>query len=465
MTLTAPTTQPWLKRLPTLLYWGFFVLGLGWMLYIWSQSTGTPADDELTHVLVARSDWHYPFLILDIWMRVANSLIFMVPSLLGLNGVRLSAVIMTVLTLLLTTLIGRRMGIKWLFLIPLLFWFQPWVSDLGYTGIKSIPFMFLLTLGIYMWLSDHPLWAAFLVGTLPLSRHEGIALTGVWFLYMLYRRKWGAAILCWLPVALYNVVYWLQYQASFQDLPIAIYFRPQSSGYYGSGPWYHFFPPVVVGVGIPVLLWSVFGLPSLRHLRGKAIWMVLPVTYFVVHTVIYLFGLYESGGYGMFLIPIAPGFALLASLGVENLIRWLPAVPALKKAVPVATAIALMLAVIPPIYTTTLTTTPRLMNEAEHTAQEAVNWMKSYGAPDEIIYATYPWFNLLYGLILTPDKKYITNQIMEDKPIGTIFLWDLKYSDVNGVTREFLAQRGWKEITRFNGETIIVYKREALTGS
>src|SRR5206468_3930983 len=92
-----------------------------------------------------------------------------------------------------------------------------------------------------------------------------IALTGLWLLFVLYRRHWRAAVVCALPLLLYNSAYW-----AFEGAPaFLLYFRARPTSFYGSGDWLHLIRPLRYEVGAPVLALSVLGLWPARKLGPR----------------------------------------------------------------------------------------------------------------------------------------------------------------------------------------------------
>lgn len=451
---------------PMLVYWLCFGAGLLWVISIWLRSTGAPADDEITHVLEARAVWNYPYLLLDVWMRVGNTILWVIPSLFGWQGLRAVSMVLGAATVLLTTGCAVKLGLRreWLWLIPLFLWFQMWYADLIYTAIKSVPFTFYMTLGLYLWLSEKYGASSLIFGLLPLSRHEGIALLGLWFGYLLMRGKWRAALLCWLPMVVYNAVYWLVLQVNPPDLPIAIYFQPQGAGLYGSGSWFHYVPGLILGVGFPTLFWAALGLPALRQVGWRALMIVPYLAYCLIHTVIYHFGLYESGGYMMFLLPVAVCFALLAALGVQFL--WDRLLLRLSNLWIVPLRAGIILTATVPLLLYGLTATqPRQMTQHEQTAIQVVAWLKTQPITSKQVWSAYPWINLLYDFTLsTPDKKHIRDVSLPAVKVGDYFIWDVYYSTHRDLPLSlFTDSPHWERIAAFGDNLIIIFRRRGVT--
>src|SRR5437870_4057622 len=73
--------------------------------------------------------------------------------------------------------------------------------------------------------------------------------------------------------------------------------------------------PLACGAGLVIL--ALVGAPTLWRRPGGKIVIATAATYLAAHTVIYRFGLFASGGYFRFLVPLGPFVALAgaAALG------------------------------------------------------------------------------------------------------------------------------------------------------
>lgn len=445
------------------LYWSCFALGLLWLLSLLARATGTPLDDEIAHVVIARSIWQHPEVALNIWGRVANTLIYAVPSLVGLTGARLASVTMAVLTVLVTTAVAQRLGVKRLYLVALMLWFQPWFNDLSYAAITEVPFSLVMILGMYWWLEGRYEQAAVAFSVLSLIRHEGIAFFGLWVLYMLVTRRWKAALVGWLPIALYNLVYGLALHVPLSELPFAIYFRPNAGTFYGSGSLLNYIPAVIVGVGFAELVWGIYGvLPAIR--LGRRAWIFFPfLLYFVIQSVIFWLGLFGSGGYGLFLLPMAPGFALLAALGAEHVLDGLMKAARQNRAQTRQIVIRLWaLVVVVPVLFFGLRTRPYEASSILHALSDAAAWLKANPPTTGQVYSSHPWFNYADDLPATQSISY-DNLVQPDQiHSGDVFVWDDYYSERLGYTYAVMTDPAnhWTVLHTFGNREAVIFQKQ-----
>jgi hypothetical protein len=428
-------------------------LGTGALLLRILISPGVALDDEITHALISLNAWTYPEALLHAWGRVGNTLAYMLPALLdGFEGRRVGAVIMTVVSMLIAAAIARRLGVRPLWLTVMAGLFQPWMLQFGYQGLTQMPFMLALIAGVWFALTERRTAAAFCFGLLAVIRHEGVALTGVAALFIIaegaQRRRWrdlivGLALLA-LPLSAYN----LAYRAIIGVWPSGNLFNLIPTTEYGSGGWLHFVPHLAAGVGLPVGALALLGLiPAARLPRRAVLIGFLPfVFYFVLHTIIYRFGLYASGGYGVFLLPLAPAIAVLAGLGADWAARRLPPLILPPAGILIAGTIIGFGLVTAPLYPV----------EPLHDAlRAAAQWVHEHhpDVPHAAIAAAHiafwrfydphfesPWGDWHYDYAALPERA--------------VLVWDPRYSAGRGADWSLVTDpaSGWRRAAAFNAD-------------
>lgn len=443
-----------------MLYGLVFLAGLGWISYLCFNSPGTPVQDEIGHYLLAKSAWQYPVVILNLWGRSANTLFYMPAAIGGLQAARFFSIAAAAITVLLTTSLAGRIGLTWLFLIPAFLWFQPWFPDLSYTVITEVPFSLCLVLGIYLAIHRRNRWAALCFGLLPLIRYEGIVLTVAWMLYAARKRDWLAVLIAPLPFMIHNFVYFLV----FGRWSIEVYLTPTPTDLYGSGGWFHFAGPLLADVGLPLIILSLISIAATIKLKMKALIFAPYLIYLVVHVTLYRFGLFASGGYELFLLPLAPAFALAAALGLASIRDALSRIldlfgnkPRVWLIVQAGAAIVCMIVIIYGV----LNTHPRPADPEGVAAEQAANWLRSSGLTATPIVSTHVWFTYYYYGLMTPDRVWVKMEPLSTMSPGTVLVWDKHYSPRWGYTYEILSDpaSGWQLLGQFGETTFAVFRK------
>lgn len=455
MSTTFVTARP--RRLDTVLLALVVILGTSALLLRIVTSPGVALDDEITHALISLNAWTYPEALLHSWGRVGNTIAYMLPALLGgFDGRRVGAVIMTVAAVLIAVDIARRLGVRRLWSVALAGLFQSWILLVGYQGLTQMPFALALIAGVWCALTERRAAAALCFGLLAVIRHEGIALTGAAALFIALdclRRRDGRGLIAGLalsalPLAAYNVAYY----AVVGVWPSGNLLNLVPTTEYGAGGWLHFVPPLAAGVGLPVGLLALIGLiPAARLPRRALLIVLLPyVFYFVLHTVIYRFGLYASGGYGVFLLPMAPAVAILAGLGADALLKRLRPE---RLALLVGGAIAAFV-ISYGLLTPTFTVEPvhiALRDAAEWVRVERPDIPRDSLAAAHIAFWRYydPTFDSPWG-----DWGYR----YADLPDAALLVWDARYSAGHGGDWTILTDpaSGWRRVAAFNTDLDIL---------
>lgn len=411
-----------------------FLVGWAWTAWIGVHSDGWLLDDEITHALIAHEVWRDPSLLLNVWGRPANTLAYLLPSYgAGLELRRCAALLMTACIGLLAISLAGHMGLKRTWLVALCFWFQPWVSDVGYQSITEIPFALLLLAAAWRLQRHRPLSAALLVGALPLVRHEGALFVALFILLMAVTKRPVALGLSLLPMVGYNVAH----AVVFGLWPSGNLADWMPTREYGHGTWFHFLPLALQDIGWPVAgLCLVTGL-RLALTRQPAGWLYVPyVLYVLAHVVIYRFGLYASGGYGVFLFPIAPLAAIAAAECLEQLGARLAAWARTLGRLGIATAVLCLLAC--SVAMSGFRTQPRSKDELAVALEQTATWLQAHATPGQHVtrhaepphvIAVHPAFWLFFN----PRWPDYAASLEADGPdrlaVGDFVVWDSKYGE------------------------------------
>lgn len=419
------------------------------------RSTGTAVQDEVNHFLISRHAWESPHLMLHIWGRPANTLVYMLPALWeDLRGARIFSLLLSLLTVWLTMQTAKQLGLKWLFLIPLFTFFQPWFMSHSYLAITEVPFSLYLIAGGYFWLRGKWTIASICFGLLPLTRHEGIVILGVWGLYCLFVRNWKGAIISTLPYGIYNFLYFVV----FSQLPFEIFLNTKPTTFYGSGGWFHFLPPLIQGTGIPVFLLAVISAIWLYKLKRKTFLFVVYASYYLTHVIIYRYGLFASGGYSLFLVPLAPGIALAAAVSIESMWEFLRTKNVLKSLGTKIALITVLLGVCIWVLVLGMQVKPWLLSPEEIGTQEAAKWIRENRPDVSRVVSTHTWFHYFYDLPWPEGRGVGSQTPLNELYSGDLVVWDAHYSDRLGFTKEQLTEGDqWEELVSFQNNLVMIF--------
>lgn len=336
--LTAARSRPWSAEsaAAAALTLAGFLLACSFALL----SAGTYHDDDLTHFQIARWAWIWPSYLLDDWGRPGFTVLYAPAAALGWTAARLFSAALTALTAWLTYLIARDMQIRLASLAPALLWLQPLTFTLSYTTLTETPLALYVTAAVYLWQRRRFALSAAVISLSAVTRHEGVLFLTVWFVAMLAerRRVHELLLLAWAPV-LANLLSTI----ALGETPLLLYLTPKPTAAYGAGGPLTMLTRWALAAGLGPLVLAAMGAGSLWRKRGGRLWLVAGLLYFLAHTFFFRFGLFASGGYARFLVPLGPLVAVAAAAAASQLWR------ALRRTggKPVPQAVALRDAVVP----------------------------------------------------------------------------------------------------------------------
>jgi hypothetical protein len=434
---------------------------------LWTRAAplASTLDDEVGHFLVARDAWVHPQLILNSWGRVGTTLTFMLPAAVGLQVARGAALAMSAGVVLVATQIARRVGVRALVLVPVLLWFQPWFHTYANAVLTEIPFSLALAGAIWAALAGRLGIASLLFGLLPLMRHEGIAVLGLWVVYLLLRRAWRALALAVAPELIYQAVYGL----ALDRAPFSLYFHSTATAVYGRGGWLHYVLPLARSVGPSVGLLAVLGVVAgrrnIRFLLVAAPYLLLVL----LETAIFHFGLFSSGGSISYLVPVAVLAALAAAVGFDALIAYARShQPRAPRWPQLGSAAALAAVVVAATVGYAFRTHPARADAAAVPMRQAVRFLHARHIEPSSAAATHVWFFQLSGKRIPAGDGYHSPWSRPPAPQrlarGSVVVWDCFYSNRFGLRWRRLALAGFHELARFGGGRVVVLERAALRG-
>jgi hypothetical protein len=330
--------------------------------------------DDLTHYLYAKWAWKWPAYLVDSWGRPGFTVLYFLPAGLGWGACRVLSAVLTAVSALLAFFVARRMGLRHAWAVVLLAYTQPLFFQLSQTTLTETALAFYLILAVF--LAQRGRWAlsAAVLSIGLVTRHEAAVFVPLWAWFawrgeqtdaaqpgcekgFSHQRGWepeprhscrdygparpegpglgmaldgacpsrglanqGRALLSlwpivWAPLVV-NAACWF----ARLETPLSHLLEPKPSELYGHGDWLTFFSRTLEAWGPGVTVLAMLGLyGTWRSLRGGALVTSCIVVYFAAQTVVRALGLYDSGGYARFLVPISPLVAVAALAGWHRL--------------------------------------------------------------------------------------------------------------------------------------------------
>lgn len=483
--------------------------------------------DDLTHYLFAKWAWQWPAYLIDEWGRPGFTALYFLPAGLSWTACRLLSTLLTAAAAWLAFRIAQRAGLRSAWAVIPLCYAQPLYFQLAQTTLTETPLAFYLTFAVYLAQRDRWAWSAAFISLATITRHEAAIFIPLWILLawrettpllcscsvssclaeILWHRRlvgdstgetpvpqhglraepglWRLWPLIWAPVAV-NVA-----AVAIGMVPgIVRLFEPKPSAMYGQGGWLTFFSRSMEAFGPAVMVLAIVGASRLARMPKGGVVVACAVVYFATHTTIRALGLFNSGGYARFLVPISPLLAVMALSGWSRLrstaprerriatmlaagamiVLWLamerqlalyaaqldeatelPAVHVAAWAVRCTAALLALLAVVtaglgswprhrflrmtavPATIVAMLLLTswalcrPLAKPHAGRIAEEALAWTAAHGFGDREIISANMWVTYATGRALPPLKRGVRSQL-EQAPVGSLFLWDEQFA-------------------------------------
>jgi len=473
-------------------FWVSWLLAIAWSLYRCLTNEAWILDDELTHYLISKDVWSDPKELWHPWSRPGRNLLQFVPAYFGLTAARLWTLFLAGFALWLTGREAKRIGMQGVAFLPLLIGFQWWFPELSYPVLTQTPFMVSWIAAIYFSMRERWVIASLLWGYLPLVRHEGIVLSGLWGLWVIFgpggfarhllKGKWRDSLeafpkALWygfwtfVPLIVMNIASGLMRG----EWPYQLLFESKPTEYYGSGSLWLYLKHLIINCGFPVVILMVIGLwKKWRQFEWKMLlWWTYPA-YFLLHSVIYWKGLFASGGYYHFIMPMAPAIGLVALRGLlflrekygQRVIGWSLVIVVLgglmmphQQYVVSDSHIDGM----PEVHKTyQLIAPPMKLSRYGTGIKEATFYVREHFENLPVlahhIGVTY-WLEGCQSL--QKLEAWGEGNTPEALGSGTVFIWDVHNSvDFHGVSKQRLENNHWRLLESFAFDSVRVYQKQ-----
>ncbi len=448
--------------------WLSMTCGIIWALHLLLASHGVLHDDAIGHFVISREAWHRPTLMLHHWGRPVNTLLYMVPALLGLVYARLASLILAVLTVLLTFLLAKRLRVEYAFMVPALLWFQPWFATwFVHPSMTEIPFSLMMVLSAWLLVSNRVVLASVVIGLFPLLRMEALALTALWVAVCAWRMEWRGVIVASLPTVVYGASYQVVFGhlpgGDFPLIPISLLTRHAPLDYppWRIYRWLSYPRQLALGAGLPLAALALYGVPRLIASPARLTVLAWYGTYAAVHIALIRFRIVWPPE-PRYLLPLAPVVSIAGAAGLETLSSRIHSWLARRQGVgtgSVGSGNLILALVVAAVVAGGLLVSPVPAESGEDAARVAAAWLRQERLNDRTIVSTDVWiYYFLPGHLMpqserpqrNPENTWSAPPPLYELPPGTIAVWDNDLSDAYGLHWTALSSdREWKILKVF----------------
>ncbi|MEM9917187.1 MAG: hypothetical protein AAF990_03785 [Bacteroidota bacterium] len=292
---------------------------------IWYFDGTADAGDSVKHYLVAHSAFDHPHLFFFHWGKPVFTLLAAPFARFGFDGMKCFNVLVTLLTLLCSLQVVRRLGYSNAWLAPFLLLSAPFHLIVIFSGLTEPLFALFMVGALYLALCrEQWAWAVILLSFMPFVRSEGMIICGVFGLYLMWKGRWSL-----LPLfALGHVIYIFagglvtgNYLWIINENPYAAMHRYLEA----EAHLFDFAERLTYVIGIPLYGLLVLGLLSFLwkpynasfKLWLEELWLIVGcfAAFFTAHTLFWYLGIFNSMGLKRVLIGVLPLIGILALRG------------------------------------------------------------------------------------------------------------------------------------------------------
>jgi len=467
----------------------------GWSLTIalGLLSDGVHQDDDLTHFLMARWARWFPEYLLHVWGRPGLTIPLAAVAWVGETDTawhvaRALSASVTAATAALAAIVAAQLGVQKKWWVVAACYLQPLNTLLACTTLTENFAAFYLIAATALLCRGKLIAASLAFSMAMLTRQETGMLLPLWWIAVLGARKTGhrraaAAVLAvWAPV-----VYAVTFRMAIGAWPMRLLSHARGSTEYLPAGWLNYLPHALEAVPPAIAGLAVVGGLSWLRRAGKnrsirLLVVAIPAAFLFCHAAFRALGLFASGGYGRFMVTVAPFAAILAVAGMERLraaLRspaawpwlamasvWLVGalavwhehrdgrLPTLSNQIVrtlcvvagvmlaghvlaavrprragtnwIATGVGLMLAVTVLAHGLAIVR-PLRVGADQRVAYDAARWIEEKGLLKRPVFTTNPW--LCYFLEIAEDPRVHKGpRLLAAMPVGTICIWDAIYS-------------------------------------
>ena len=297
-------------------------------------SDGTyDSGDGIRHYLISRYSWKHPGQLLYSWGKPFFTLISSPFSQFGLLGINVFNILCAILSSFVCFKIALKLNLKYSFLVIFFLCFTPCYFPTINSGLTEPFFGLVLITSIYLMMEEKYFLATLLVSFLPFVRNEGYFLFPLFFIILIYHKKYLTSLLLSFGTLMYSIIGYFYYNDFFW-LKNQNPYNGKNKAFYGQGELNHFITNnnFIWGTALYYLFFAglaalIFNAVYKKLIKDKA--NLLPafiteeniliagsfIVYFAAHSIMWWKGWANSLGLLRVIAAVAPCSALICLRG------------------------------------------------------------------------------------------------------------------------------------------------------
>jgi len=410
-------------------------------------------EDSYAHYLLAKYAWKHLRLFIDIWARPIPTIFLSLTAPFGIIPTKILTIIISLLCGFFTYKTAQAIKLKYSeFLIPFLI-FQPYFLLLSVNPLTEIFFATILIISLFLLLRKNYLASSIICSLLPLVRPEGFFFLLLWLIMLIVIKKWrllpalGLGTIIWYILGLIQSSDILWFYHNFPWLG--------KQGFYGSGGILNYVNlfPKITGFLLPFFLVGFIYL----IIKKKFLLIVIFLYFFVLHILLWKYGLFKSSGYARYFVCMAPIIAIIGLYGYNFLASFFK----IKKSIVILSVFSIVFALLS--VSSIYKIQPSKLNSDHLIINDAYRYYKNLNS-DASVSCAYPYFFYIAGFDRFDFNHYpYPNLDSIKKHNNSIVIWDsnfmVKQYDISSDT---LSELNYKKLADFKSEdayyNIVIFK-------
>ena len=297
-------------------------IGLTIVYFVFSRfSNGFYMHDEVANFLDMQNFWSEPMSLFGAAAKTGYKLFYVLPALGGYTFLHFFNSLVAAFTVFFAYKILDKLGYKKPLLVFFLLGLQPLWFMLSFRNYAEMLVAFLLAFGVYQHVSKKYILAALTISFVAFSRTELHVVSGLYFLWLIFNKKWLAAVLTGTFTVLNFIIGFAMTGDILNVLKETKAYSDSIKDAYPRQGFDHYFlmSSVIFGSTSIVLFFNYLGICILKKIQPN--WVIL-ITVLVIFGLNALFNAQfmafgpGNGGNLRYLLPIAP---LLSILGIVSI--------------------------------------------------------------------------------------------------------------------------------------------------
>lgn len=402
-------------------------------------------EDSYAHYLLAKYAWSHPRLFIDIWARPIPTILLALAAPFGIIPTKILTIILSLVCAFFAFKTAQEYKLRHAeFIVPLLI-FQSYFLLLSINPLTEVFFAAFLIIAVLFFLQNRYLASAVLCSLLPLIRPEGFFFLLFWFILLIFKKKWRFIPLLVLGLAIWNLLSFIrtgQILWLYRNFPWS-----GEQAFYGSGDFSHYFNLLPKITGLYLLPLFITGFIYLLA-KKKYLFISIFAYFFILHAILWKYGLFKSAGYARYFVSIAPVIAIIGLSGYDFLFARLKR----RYSIIIISVFSVIMAItsIPTIFKIQ----PRVLNSDHRVLQKVHTYYQALKSNAPLVCA-YNYFFYLgkYDRYDFPNFPYPDLDSIRMHLDNSLVIWDSIFmQNQYGIFPESLTNLNFTEIKSFRSD-------------